>query len=187
MSENTAEGVTPEETQQEATPEANPDVVKLQSALQKEREARKAADARAKEFEQYRVKVEKLEEASKTEMERAIDAARKEGAQSALQGANAKLVKAEARALAASSKFRDPTDAVAFLGDLGAIQVSPDGDVDTDSLKSALDALAKQKPYLLLDETPTRPTGDAGQGPRTSPKAGGDVMNELIRVASGRA
>lgn len=62
MTEVQTEGVTPEEnTTEAAETTANPDVAKLQSALQKEREARKAADARAKELESYREKVAKLE------------------------------------------------------------------------------------------------------------------------------
>lgn len=183
MSEAQAEGVTPEENTPDAEP--NPDVVKLQSALSKEREARKAADARAKEFESYRDKVAKLEEAGKSDLERAVEAARKEGAQTALQSVNQRLVRAEARALAAASKFRDPSDAVAFLGDLSAVRVSSEGDVDSDSLKTALTELAKQKPYLLVEEKPTRPQGDAGQGPREG-SATYD-MNQIIRAASGRS
>jgi hypothetical protein len=188
MTEAQTEGVTPEENTPAAEPTANPDVAKLQSALQKEREARKAADARAKEFESYRDKVAKLEEAGKSDLEKAVEAARKEGAQTAMQTANARLVKAEARALAASAKFRDPSDAVAFLGDLSTVRVSSEGDVDADSLKAALDDLAKAKPYLLAEEKPTRPTGDAGQGPRDAgPVDGRHWMNEAIRTATGRA
>lgn len=184
MTDTTPEGVTPEDTTA-ADPTPNPDVAKLQSALQKEREARKAADARAKEFESYRDKVAKLEEASKTDLERAVEAARREGAQTALSAVNQRLVKAEARALAASAKFRDPSDAVAFLGDLSAVRVSTEGDVDSESLKKALDELAKTKPYLLEEDKPTRPQGDAGQGPRQG--AAAFDMNQMIRAASGRA
>lgn len=105
-----------------------------------------------------------------------------------MQTANQRLVRAEARALAASAKFRDPSDAVAFLGDLSTVRVSSEGDVDADSLKAALNDLAKAKPYLLAEEKPTRPTGDAGQGPRDSgPIDGRSWMNEAIRTATGRA
>jgi Cu/Zn superoxide dismutase len=95
-----------------------------------------------------------------------------------MQAANRRLVQAEARALAASSKFRDPSDAVAFLGDLSKVPVDTDGRVDTKALTSRLNDLAKQKPYLLIEEKPTRPTGDAGQGPRQT--AGPSNMNALI-------
>jgi hypothetical protein len=143
----------------------NPDVVKLQAALDKEREKFKAADKRAKELDSFRVKAEELESASKTELERAVDAARKEGESSALQRANSRLVSAEARALAAAQQFRDATDAVRFL-DLAEVQVSDDGTVDTGSLAKQLEQLAKDKPYLLAEARPTRPQGDVGQGPR---------------------
>jgi hypothetical protein len=133
-------------------------------------------------------KLDELSERSKTDLERAVEAARKEGAQTATQAANARLVRAEAKALAASAKFRDPLDAVAFLGDLGSVKVNNQGEVDTDSLKTALAELAEAKPYLLLEEKPTRPTGDAGQGPRDDgPLDGAQAMNQLIRLATGRA
>lgn len=144
------------------TPE---DFAKLQAALDKEREARKLADKRAKEGDGFRAKVEEIEAASKSEMERAVDAARKEGESAATQRANARLVSAEARALAAQAQFRDAGDAVRFL-DLSDIEVAEDGSVDTASLNRQLEALAKDKPYLLAEEKPTRPSGDVGQGPR---------------------
>lgn len=122
---------------------------------------------------------DELVERSKTEQERAVDAARKEGNSSAWTVANTRLVRAEARALAAAAHFRDPADAVAFLGDLAAIKVTDEGDVDADAIKARLEDLAKTKPYLLVDEKPTRPTGDAGQGPRNG--TGPVSMNELIR------
>lgn len=129
----------------------------------------------------------KVRDASRTDMERAVEAARKEGAQAATATANSRLVKAEARALAASAKFRDPSDAVAFLGDLSAVKVDAQGEVDTASLERALTDLAKAKPYLLAEEPPSRPTGDPGQGPRDSAPTSHDaVMNSLIRSASGR-
>jgi hypothetical protein len=121
---------------------------------------------------------DKIAEKSKTDLERAVDAARNEGAQTAMQKANARLVKAEARALAAANKFRDPSDAVAFLGDLSDVSVTDDGEVDAKKLSAALTELAKQKPYLLVEEKPTRPTGDAGQGPRAP--GGPTNMNALL-------
>jgi hypothetical protein len=146
-------------------PETSPDIVKLQAALEKEREARRAADKKAKENDTYRVKVEELEAASKSELERAVDVARKEGESSALQRANTRLVSYAAIALAAQQQFRDASDAVKFL-DLTDITVADDGTVDSGSLTKQLEQLAKDKPYLLVDTRPTRPQGDVGQGPR---------------------
>lgn len=174
MSETTVETSTTEVVEKDTAPKdaestqndsPNPDVVRLQAALDKEREARKAADRRAKENDSFRTKAEQLESANKTEMERAVDAARKEGESAALQRANSRLVSAEARALAAQQQFRDATDAVRFL-DLADVAVSDDGSVDTDALSKQLQQLAKDKPYLLAEARPTRPQGDVGQGPR---------------------
>lgn len=129
--------------------------------------------------------LDKVRQASKSEMEKAVDAARTEGASAAMQSANSRLVKAEARALAAAGQFRDPADAVAFLADLSSINVSPDGDVDADRLKTALAELAKAKPYLLVEEKPKRPTGDAGQGVRGNDNRP-PSMNDLIHTLGRR-
>lgn len=129
---------------------------------------------------------DKARESAKTDLERAVDTARREGHESAMTAANQRLVRAEARAQAAAARFRDPSDAVAFLGDLSTVRVSPTGDVDTASLQAALTELATQKPYLLAEQAPTRPTGDAGQGPREGTPSGMGVMNDIIRSAAGR-
>ena len=123
--------------------------------------------------------LDKVRDANKTDLERHVEAARKEGQSEAAKAYNRQLVQAKAEALAASSKFRDPADAVAFLGDLSKVSVDPDTlQVDTKALPAALADLVKQKPYLLVEDKPTRPTGDAGQGPRTT--AGPSNMNALI-------
>jgi hypothetical protein len=124
---------------------------------------------------------DKLAEASKTEQQRAVEQARKEGETEALARVNSRVITAEARALAAAKQFRDPTDAVAFLrgnGSLDSIKVNDQGDVDTKALEAALDDLAKAKDYLLITPQNPRPAGDAGQGPRTP--TGVQSMNELI-------
>lgn len=149
------------------------------------RERQKFADY--DEVKSKAAELDKVREASQSDLERAVTAARKEGAQQATTAANQRLVRAEARALAAGAKFRDPSDAVAFLGDLSKVRVSTDGEVDTDALNQALADLAKSKPYLLQEEKPTRPTGDPGQGPRAdAPVNGAEAMNAMIRSASGR-
>jgi hypothetical protein len=184
MTEQVAEA-TPRQEQEPATPAATDgkdwqaEAEKWKSLSRKNEEAAKANSAAAK-------RLEELEAASKSDLERAVDAARKEGAQAATQTANARLVKAEARALAASAKFRDPSDAVAFLGDLSSVKVDSEGSVDTTALERALADLAKAKPYLLAEEPPTRPTGNPGQGPRDNGPAGhGALMNDLIRATRG--
>lgn len=102
-------------------------------------------------------------EAAKTEAEKAVDAARVEGEKTATEKANARIVRAEAKALAATAKFRDPADAVAFL-DLSKVTVNEDGDVDAKALGVALADLAKEKPYLVDDGKGGTPRPDRTQG-----------------------
>jgi hypothetical protein len=178
MTEKTAETVTEvTATKVEATeapaeqkqPEGNPDIEKLQAALNREREIRKAAE---KEAKTRGVRLEELESAGKSDLEKAIDAARREAeakaderVSAAQQRVNARLVAAEVRATAAEKQFRDP-GMVAKLIDLSAVDVDEDGTVDTAAIVKQLDQLAKDKEYLLVDNGPKRPQGDIGQGPR---------------------
>jgi hypothetical protein len=109
--------------------------------------------------------LDKLRNASKSEQEKAIDAARKEGESEATKRANTRLVRAEARALAAAAKFRDPGDVIAQLGDrLGGITVDDDGEVDQKALKGLVDDLAKAKPYLVDTGATTATAAEVGLG-----------------------
>lgn len=124
-----------------------------------------------------KVEYDKLLDAAKTEQERAVEAARNEGKTEALTVANTRLVSAEARALAAGAKFRDPADAVAFL-DLKDVKVNDDGSVDADAIKAKLTTLAETKPYLVDDGKGGKPRPDRSQG------GGGDT--DKPSVARGR-
>lgn len=102
-------------------------------------------------------------EAAKTDAEKAIDAARKEGETSALSAVNARILKAEAKVLAAESKFRNPALAVATI-DLSGVKVAEDGTVDADAIKAKLTALAASDPYLVDDGKKPAPKPDRSQG-----------------------
>lgn len=119
-------------------------------------------------------KYDKALDAARTEQEKAVEAAKAEGRTEALSAANSRLVSAEARAAAATAKFRDPADAVAFL-DLADIKVADDGSVDGEAIKVKLADLAAKKPYLLSDDKPTRRT-DKSQG-----GGGGDDHTPSVR------
>ena len=103
-----------------------PDVSGLQSALEKERALRKAAEKAAKEGDKHRARVEELEAANQSETEKAVAAARKEGAVEARKAADTRLVRAEARALAAESRFRDPARVVRLLDPAPEVTVTTD-------------------------------------------------------------
>lgn len=139
-------------------------------ARKAEREA-KAAIARA----------EAAEAKHKTEAEKAIDAARKEGAESVQAKVNEKL-KASAAVAAAAGKLANPKLAAKLI-DLSDITVDDDGEVDEAALSKAIDDLLKTDPYLAADAKP-RP-GSGGGGARQDAPTG-DSMNDLIRRAAGR-
>jgi hypothetical protein len=124
------------------------------------REREKYADV--PELRRKAAEFDKAAEAAKTEAEKAVDAARTEGAKAATDAANARIIRAEAKTLAATAKFRDPADAVAFL-DLSSVTVGDDGEVDSKALSGLLDDLAKRKPYLV-DDGKAGPKLDRSQG-----------------------
>ncbi len=130
--------------------------------------------AKAKQFDD-------LQAANASEMEKAVKAARAEGAAEVAARANERLVGAEARALAAEMKFRNPATAVRLL-DLSGVKVGEDGDVDSARVRSLLDTLGKTEPYLIGDG---RPKGDVDQGARDNPPK--DVGTGRSRLAAAYA
>lgn len=106
---------------------------------------------------------DKALEAAKTESEKAIDAARKEGESAATERANARLVSAEARALAAEAKFRNPAFVVRAL-DLKDVTVNDAGEVDAAAIKAKLKEVSDADPLLLDDGKGARPKPDGAQG-----------------------
>lgn len=122
-------------------------------------------------------------EAAKTDADKAIDAARSEGEKAATDRVNERLKKSEARVLASAAKFRDPSDAVAFL-DLGKVAVNESGEVDEAAITEQLKTLAETKPYLVDDGKRPAPRSDRSQGgggSATRPTSVAEVM-ELRRA-----
>jgi hypothetical protein len=157
-------------------------------ALEAERNARKEADKRAKAAES---ELEKLRSANKTDAEKAVDAARKEGAAEALKTANTRLINAELRAVAVEAKMRDPRDAGAQLrAELDKVEVGADGEVDTDAIKALVTDLKKNKPYLFEDGTTTTSSardagiGASGGGGKADPGPGRARIRSAIEASS---
>lgn len=144
------------------------------------REQRKTAErleALEKELTGYR----EQDEASKSDQEKALDAARKEAAAEADSKWRARFVTAAVEARAART-FADPADAVRLI-DLEDLDVD-----DTEAIDTALEELATAKPYLLRsagDDEKTPPKSDAGN--RGQPAAGGKDKSpsDWIRNAAG--
>ncbi len=75
-----------------------------------------------------------------------VDTIRREAEVAATKKVNARLVRAEVKALATAT-FADPEDAHLFL-DLDDIDVDDDGEVDTKAIETALKDVLRRKPHL---------------------------------------
>jgi hypothetical protein len=100
---------------------------------------------------------QRLVEASKTDAERAVEAAREEGRASALAEVGAQLVEAQFTALTAGRMTDEQRDAV--LDGLDRSRYLTDGRPDVDRLRTLVDSIAPAQPTA-----PTR--RDLGQGAR---------------------
>ncbi len=158
------------------------DVTKLKTALDRERSLRRAAEKDARENAAHKQRADDLEAATQSDTEKAVSAARKEGAQEAIASANRRVVNAEARALAAEQGFRNPSLAVRAI-DLADVKVTDDGMVDVDAIKSAFVALAAAEPYLLKgDDQPRTPKPDPSQGGTGRPPQNSDAAAGLAEA-----
>lgn len=133
-------------------------------ARKHEREAKKAR----KEAESVKKALDERAEQDKTEQEKAMDKARKEGADEAVstveQKYRSKIKNAEIRAQAAG-RFADPSDAVALAQIEDEDLFDDDGEINPDAIKSALDSLLESKPHLAAGQGARFQGGsDAGKG-----------------------
>lgn len=132
--------------------------------LAKARAALKAAKTEAAEASKLREQLAKFQEATKSETEKAIEAARREGADSirAELVAARVLDKIEVRA---AGKFADPEDAQLRLRDRATEFVGADGEISTEAIDAALKELLEAKPHLAAGTPPKFP-GGVDQGRR---------------------
>lgn len=149
------------------TPATDVDSVDHWKARAREWENRAKGNSSAeKERDELRARLEKFENESKSEAEKARDQAVREAEERVRnemsQATNERLVKASVR-VAAAGKLADAEDAVRFL-DLGSFKVNNEGEVDDKAIASAIDSLIKEKPYLAAKAT--KPHGDIDQGAR---------------------
>jgi hypothetical protein len=174
----------PEETPAEASeaeaPEETPEETEElgeagKRALDAERRRAKQAE---KELKEVSSRLASFEEASKSEHEKALDAARKEARAEAIREASERVAASEVRAVAATA-LADPEDATRFL--TVSDFVTDEGEVDRKAITSAIDRLIKDKPYLAK-------TAKAGPLPGAGAKSATayDFDNEIRRMAKGR-
>lgn len=142
-------------------------------ALQAERDARSAAEARVRELEAKLSRKPKSDDKGdgkgadgKGDSAPDVDALKKEIRDEIAADSNARLIRAEVKA-AAAGKLADPTDAPRFI-DLAKIKVGDDGEPDAKQIKKAIEDLVKEKPYLAANG---QGWGDVGGGGHTTPAA----------------
>jgi hypothetical protein len=108
-------------------------------------------------------KLEQLENAQKSESERAADAlaAAERKAEETASRLRAKTAE-NALITAASGKLRVPSDAVLHLG--GKVEVDDEGNVDPNSVGALIDDLLTSRPDLAATQDPRVPVPNPAQG-----------------------
>lgn len=139
---------------------------KNEAALKRERKAREAAEAER----------DKLKQASQSDAEKAIEAAKAQAVEAAKKDAATeyapKIRKLAIKAEAAKT-FANPDLAVRLVEIEDEDLFTEEGEINTEALKSALDALLEENPGLKADATGGRPSGDGDGG-----KGGGGTSDE---------
>jgi hypothetical protein len=184
MSEQIVVDETPTEEAIEVEPTAEPieGESDLGDAGKKALDAMKSQrNAATKEAKEARAELEKFRTDAalkdKPAEEQALETARAEARAEATKSANTRILKSELKA-AATGKLADPTDAALYIN-LDDFDVNDDGDVDTDALTEAIDALLSRKPHLAAGGA-RKFEGAADQGAKgKAPKATQVTQAEL--------
>ena len=129
---------------------------------QKAREQETRAKANAKAAE----RLAEIEEQNKTELQKAVEAARNEGDAAARAELRRERVLDRVEVLAAKD-FADAEDARLRLAARADEFVNADGQIDADAIGAALKQLLEDKPHLAAGE-PKRFAGPADQGVRST-------------------
>lgn len=128
-------------------------------------------------------------------LDAAIEAAKTEGSDAAkaelLEGFRDRLRAAEVRAIAASLRFNDPSDALAAIGDLSDVPVGEDYSVDAAAITARLGEIAEKKPYLIAASNDFSFEQDGGLGARGrtdvfTGKTGVDLMASAFDVETSK-
>lgn len=154
-STETIDTETTDSSEAEATETTDEPNAGAHKALVAERKARKALE---KEFNALKAEIASKD---KPEAEQALDAARREAAAEATAKSDARLVRAELKA-AAATKVKNPALALKLI-DTSEIEVGEDGEVDQDALNAAIDDLLTEYPELAADAA-SKFGGGADQG-----------------------
>lgn len=178
------EGATPSQTADPTnaapTPPATGDPEALGEAGTRALAAeRKRANEAEKSAKALQSRLDELENASKSETDKAIAQARKEGATEALAKANERVRRSEVRAaLTAAGVNPAVLDLASRADEFAALKVDDDGEVE--GLTEAVEAFRKTMPDLFK----VAPRPDFGGGPRGTTPTSAPSMNELLRAAT---
>lgn len=155
----------------------------LKSALAKERKAAKDANRALKAAQK---RLDEIDSKDKSDSDKAKDDASKAESKATKLAVRLKdtAVDNVIIRLGGKQKFRDIDDALKLI-DRSAIEVDQDEDdpsevdIDEDSVKSALEKLAKAKPHLILAEGQEDKSGSKFNGKKKSDK---DADEETLRT-----
>lgn len=158
--ENTT--TTTEEPERQEAPEAGgetptPDEIAKWKHFSRENE--KAAKAAQRELEETRKRLAELEEAQKSDQEKALDAAAKEAEARVREEYEAKMRAAELQSAVlktAAGRLADPDDALRFL------DTSDLDPADPDAVASRINTLLEEKPYLGVGAVKRGPEFEQG-------------------------
>ena len=152
-------------------------------AIRAERERAAAAE---RERDEFRRQLEELQNSTRTEAEKAIAQAKKDGAAEVLTKVHAQVRRSEVRAaLSAAGLSSSMLDLAAKADEFANLKVTDEGDVQ--GLDQAIADFKKAMPDLFKAQ-PTAPKApDLGGGPRGTPAGSGNDLNAYIRRAAGRA
>jgi hypothetical protein len=145
-------------------------------------ETRRESIGRRRRIGELEGELSTLREQGMGEQERAVEQARREEREKLEAEHRSERVRASLL-LAASTKLRDPQDAVRYV-DLDALAEHEDGQLDR-AAGRAIDELLEQKDYLAAGADDDATSGVRSPGPRQRQPAGGRVretdMNARIR------
>lgn len=126
-------------------------------------------------------RLEAIEAANATDLEKAVSAAKKETEDTIRAEVRRERVLDRVEVLAAKD-FADPEDARLRLERDADQYVTKDGQPDSEAIKTALAQLLKDKPHLSAVKDDGRPKGDADLGPRTTPPPSNPRAADLQQI-----
>ena len=166
--EETTEPEQAETAESETSGDDEFDRERAMATIENLRKIERQAKKDQKELERLKAEKQKREEAEQTELERAQAAA--DAAQKRVDEANNRVKVAEAKAVAAGLGIKAERIPYAVkLADLSDVDVSDDGEPDTDAIKTAMEQVTKDIPELVSNGKAaniggTRPKTDEFEG-----------------------